>query len=461
MVTQRTPPRRPLRIAAAIASAFGFMIFFSACDKMPLLAPSGSVITIFPTATTVPLNGEVEIVATVIENGTTQTPSNGTGNGGTGTGTGGGTGTGTTNPTTTTTSTNGAGTPVQNGTLVTFTTTIGRIEPSEARTQNGQVRVKFFPGGQSGTAIITAFSGGASGKIENLRVGTAAVERVIVTANPQTVGPTGGTSEIQARVEDVTGAGLPGVPVNFIADAGTLSPPTANTDESGVARTTLNTSRVTKITANVGGKTAEVTVQLNPRTGISISVGTGTSTGGSIAAGLPATFTVNVTAPTTGPAPNIRDVTVDFGDGSRQSLGSISGTTTIQHTYNLAGTLHRSGDCDRGEWFHGNSIDVCDDSPGAAAGRNDHRVGFDADRQPDHHADGHRDRRDVHGPIVPMGLRRRHVQRHDRTAGHQGLCDARYEGDLSHRDSGGGSVGPDSDIGERGHRGNVAVALEN
>ena len=340
MVTQRTPPRRPLQIAAAIASAFGFMIFFSACDKMPLLAPSGSVITIFPTATTVPLNGEVEIVATVIENGTTQTPSNGTGNGGTGTGTGGGTGTGTgtTNPTTTTTSTNGAGTPVQNGTLVTFTTTIGRIEPSEARTQNGQVRVKFFPGGQSGTAIITAFSGGASGKIENLRVGTAAVERVIVTANPQTVGPTGGTSEIQARVEDVTGAGLPGVPVNFIADAGTLSPPTANTDESGVARTTLNTSRVTKITANVGGKTAEVTVQLNPRTGISISVGTGTSTGGSIAAGLPATFTVNVTAPTTGPAPNIRDVTVDFGDGSRQSLGSISGTTTIQHTYNQPGT---------------------------------------------------------------------------------------------------------------------------
>ena len=62
---------------------------------MPLLAPSGSVITIFPTATTVPLNGEVEIVATVIENGTTQTPGNGTGNGGTGTGTGGGTGTGT------------------------------------------------------------------------------------------------------------------------------------------------------------------------------------------------------------------------------------------------------------------------------------------------------------------------------------------------------------------------------
>ncbi|HZB26831.1 MAG TPA: hypothetical protein VE379_11890, partial [Vicinamibacterales bacterium] len=41
---------------------------------MPLLAPGGTVITIFPASTTVSLNGEIEIVATVIENGTTSTP---------------------------------------------------------------------------------------------------------------------------------------------------------------------------------------------------------------------------------------------------------------------------------------------------------------------------------------------------------------------------------------------------
>ena len=39
------------------------------CDKVPLLAPTGSVITLFPTATTVPSNGSMEIVATVIEQG--------------------------------------------------------------------------------------------------------------------------------------------------------------------------------------------------------------------------------------------------------------------------------------------------------------------------------------------------------------------------------------------------------
>src|SRR6266496_112581 len=91
----------------------------AACDKVPLLAPTGSVITLLATTTTVSLNSQVTIVATVIENGSAPA------------GTGTGTGTGTS-------SRSGAGTPVQNGTLITFTTTIGTIEPAEARTHNGQ-----------------------------------------------------------------------------------------------------------------------------------------------------------------------------------------------------------------------------------------------------------------------------------------------------------------------------------
>lgn len=311
---------RSARLALALAAGFGLLAAASACDKMPLLAPGGTVITIFPASTTVSLNGEIEIVATVIENGTTTTPPTTPTTPGNG---------GTNNPpaTPTTTATSGAGTPVQNGTLVSFTTTIGRIEPREARTQNGEVRVRFFAGGQSGTAIITAYSGGASGRLENLRVGTAAAERVVVTATPQTLGPAGGTTEVQARVEDTTGQGLAGVPVNFIADSGQLNPSTATTDQSGVARTSLTTTRETKVTANVAGKTAEITVRVNPRTGVSIA---GPAT--PIAAGTPATFTVNV-----GSTANVRDVTVDFGDGRRQSLGPISGSTTVPHTYSREG----------------------------------------------------------------------------------------------------------------------------
>lgn len=320
MVTQLNRSARRARLALALITGLSLLPAASACDKMPLLAPGGTVITIFPASTTVALNGEMEIVATVIENGTTTTPatpttpSNGT--------------TPTTPSTPSTTSTSGAGTPVQNGTLVSFTTTIGRIEPREARTQNGEVRVRFIAGGQSGTATITAYSGGASGRLENLRVGTAAAERVVVTATPQTLGPAGGTTEVQARVEDTTGQGLPGVPVNFIADSGQLNPSTATTDQSGVARTTLSTTRETKVTASVAGKTAEVTVRVNPRTGVSIA---GPST--PVAAGTPATFTVNV-----GTTANVRDVVVDFGDGRRQSLGPISGSTTVPHTYRREGT---------------------------------------------------------------------------------------------------------------------------
>jgi hypothetical protein len=304
---------------AAACGAITILSLASACDKVPLLAPTGSVISLFATANTVALNSEVEIVANVIENGTTATTPTTPTTPGQGT---------TTTPGTTSTTSAGAGTPVQNGTLVSFTTTIGRIEPSEARTNNGQVRVRFIAGGQSGVATITAFSGGASGKLENLKVGAAGVERLLVSASPQTLGPSGGAATIAARVEDVSGTGLAGIPVTFSTDAGSLSTSSATTDSTGVAQVTLTTSRPAKVTANVAGKTADVSVGLNPRTGITITAPTT-----QVSAGQPATFTIGV-----GSTANVRDVTVDFGDGSQQSLGAISGSTTIQHTYAEAGT---------------------------------------------------------------------------------------------------------------------------
>src|SRR5574338_1007652 len=129
--------RRSLPLLAVVAGiALPFVV--ASCDKVPLLAPTGTVINLFATANTVSLNSEVSIIATAIENGVDV----GSGSGSTGS--------------------SGAGTPVQNGTLISFTTTIGSIEPSEARTHNGQVTVKLVTGTQSGTATVTAYSGGAS-----------------------------------------------------------------------------------------------------------------------------------------------------------------------------------------------------------------------------------------------------------------------------------------------------------
>ena len=120
-----------------------------------------------------------------------------------------------------------------------FTTTIGRIEPREARTHNGEVRVRFIAGGQSGTATITAYSGGASGRIENLLVGSAAAERVD-SERPESRTERRHTT-VCARVENAAGTGLAGVPVTFSTTAGAESTG-ATTDAGGIATTALTST---------------------------------------------------------------------------------------------------------------------------------------------------------------------------------------------------------------------------
>lgn len=281
----------------------------AACDKVPLLAPTGTVITLFPTTTTVPLNSEVTIVATVIENGVAAA--------GSGTGSG-----------TTTTSRTGNGTPVQNGTVVTFTTTLGRIEPSEARTHNGEVTVKLITGNASGTATITAYSGGASAQITNLKIGTAGVKTVTVTSSPQQLGSSGGSVSVVASVTDEGGNPLPSVPVTFATDKGSVSPSTVNTDSSGNATATLTTSATAKVTATAGTVTstaATVTVNAFGLSGF-------TAEPSATTAGIPVKFTVT---PTTGA--NISSVRVDFGDGALQNLGPISAAQSVSHAYSSPG----------------------------------------------------------------------------------------------------------------------------
>src|SRR5215831_2790201 len=158
------------------------------CQKVPLLAPSGSVITLTSSATVLPFNGSTFIQAQVIE---------------------------------------AAGTPPHSGTHLTFTTTLGTIQPSDAETDSsGIAKVTFLAGGQSGTATITAISGGASvsatGAVKIL-VGAAAVGRVNVSATPATVPAVGGSTTISASVLDVNGNQLTTVPVSFVTTAGTLS----------------------------------------------------------------------------------------------------------------------------------------------------------------------------------------------------------------------------------------------
>lgn len=287
----------------------------AACNKMPLVAPSGTSITLVASTNTLPVNGSTDITAVLIEGGQTNNSGN---NGGT-------------------TVTPGAGTPVQNGTHVTFTTSLGRIEPGEAQTNNGKAVAKLTGDGRSGTATITAISGAAS-KTMTVAIGAAGASRIAVTANPQSLPAAGGTASIIASVQDAQGNGLLGVPVSFSTTAGTLSQTTVVSDDGGNAITQLTTNAAATVTASSGGASAALsgTVAITLKSKISVTLTAPTT---AVTVSVPATFTVGVTS-TGGGTPLVNNVVVDFGDGTTPaSLGQISGPTPVGHLYGKSGSL--------------------------------------------------------------------------------------------------------------------------
>jgi PKD repeat protein len=289
-----------------------------ACQKVPLLAPSGSTITLTAAASALPLNGTTQIIAQLIE---------------------------------------AAGTPPHEGTRVTFTTSLGRFEPAEADTDvGGRAITTFVAGTSSGVASITALSGGTSVTAANavkIQIGAAAVGQIGANASPATLPATGGTSLITATVSDVSGNALPGVPVTFAIDtttgssgAGTLSATGATTDANGRATTQLTTNRTTTVSASAGvaaagggtGGTGGTTVQTSK-----VTVNVNTTASITVGAPSPATPTVNqtVTLPltyaTSTTASPVTSVRVDWGDGV---IATITGQpAAVSHSYGRAGSF--------------------------------------------------------------------------------------------------------------------------
>jgi hypothetical protein len=312
-------------LLASFAMLGGLAILTVGCQKVPLLAPGGSSITLTTAVTVVPLNGTVDIIAQVIEP---------------------------------------AGTPPQRGTLVSFTTSLGTLQPSEAETDTaGRAIVKFLAGNGSGTATITALSGGVSVGTNTLRllVGTAAVGSVRLTANPTLLPAFGGTSTITAQALDINGNPLSSAPVSFSTSAGVINTTIATTDQNGLATTILQTSTTATVTAAVGAQAGSSTTPTPPPTTTTPPTPTTPATSGQASAtttvsvssapglvitppatppgeGLPATFTIAVTAATTNGSA-VRNVTVDWGDRQPpQNLGVVTGNAIVSHIYATAGT---------------------------------------------------------------------------------------------------------------------------
>jgi hypothetical protein len=286
-----------------------------ACDSAQLTAPTNSTISVNALSRVLPVGGSTEVSATVIESG---------------------------------------GTPVQNGTVVRFTTTLGRVDPVEAQTRNGTAVTTFFAGDDSGVAEVRATSGGAGATTPPtttppttttttgnasvlITVGAAAVDTVTVRANPAVVSANGGTVNVIATVMGVGGRLLSNIPVSFAATRGTLSSTSAMTDGNGEARVSLTTNADTDVTATAGSKTstaARVTAQPGPSVTLTCAVGTATNCA-SVSVGQAITFTASRGATTS----NIVSSTLDLGDGTTRDLGSLSSPATVSHSYSSAGTF--------------------------------------------------------------------------------------------------------------------------
>ena len=284
--------RTPALVASVLAA-----VSLGSCERVPLLAPTASTITVVSSRSVLPIAGTAQIIATVIEQ---------------------------------------SGTPPHNGTLVTFTTTLGTLEPREAETRNGQAVVTLHAGTRSGVATITAFSGGAqsaagadgaTSSALTVTIGGAETAAMSLTATPSTVPANGGTVTVVAAVTDADGNRLLGVPVSFSVSAGSLGATSVLTDANGQATTTVTTDRDTTVTASSGGQTATATITVNTAPAITVTPDA------TPRVGEPTTFVVTVTAG--GSA--VREVSIDFGDGTSQSLGALTGSTNVTHTYSVVG----------------------------------------------------------------------------------------------------------------------------
>jgi len=263
-----------------------------ACDKVPLTAPGSSTVTI--TTATSADGQSTEVTATILE---------------------------------------AAGTPVQNGTTVHFTSNLGRMDPVEAQTKNGMATSKFVSDGASGEATVTVSSGSATANVK-FNTGLALIDSISIRASAGSVPATGGTVTITARVTATGGGPMGGVPVTFSTNAGSLSSGREVTDGNGEASTRLTTDANATVTATAGTKKTDpgVTIQaLTPVATPTVSlVGSGAT---ATSAGQLWTLTATVANNAAVGSPTKFDW--DFGDGTTISNNSSS----TQHAYRTPSTI--------------------------------------------------------------------------------------------------------------------------
>jgi hypothetical protein len=169
------------------------------------------------------------------------------------------------------------GQPLNPGTEVRLTATLGSIDSIVTMDEGGTARATFQSDGRQGTATITATTGSGSGggtgggggggtgggstsgpllASTEVQVGEAA-RSITLQPTPTTIPETGGTISLLALVRDASGQPLPNQGVNFTTDVGRLNSRGAivQTNANGQARDTLTVTE-----ADLAGNVSAITV---------------------------------------------------------------------------------------------------------------------------------------------------------------------------------------------------------
>lgn len=189
------------RILWALLLTAGLLLS-PACDKASPVAPAGTTITLSVNPTRINLDGQATVTAIVRRD-------------------------------------NGA--PVNPGTVVNFSTSLGEIDPEDAPTDNtGVARTTLRGAGQIGIATVSASTGPVAPVSVDVQIGSLA-SSMTLQASPTSVGESGGEVDLLAVVRDDAGQLLPNLAVNFATTTGTLDSLGAAllTNERGEARDRL------------------------------------------------------------------------------------------------------------------------------------------------------------------------------------------------------------------------------
>lgn len=198
------------------------MVFAAACDEGTPTAPTGTILHVSANPTLIATTGSSAITIQAVRSN---------------------------------------GNPVNPGTEIRLSTTIGTIESVVYTDDDGVAHATLHGNGQSGTATVSAYSGAVEAVTAEVVVGVPAGS-IQLTVSPTSVPETGGTLTLLALVRDEQGQPLAGASVNFSSEAGTLDSggEFVLTDAGGAARDELV---VTALELQViGGDSFEVSARV-------------------------------------------------------------------------------------------------------------------------------------------------------------------------------------------------------